>query len=111
MVSCPPNDQADIIRYILIHFARVRRDLPLNPVWDSPLVAKLGKNAFQDRIDAGGQAPTQDEWLRERIKRTGNELCEPLDRAALTVDDSNAKQKNGKVVEDIIMGHKVEYYV
>lgn len=109
-VMRPPNDQSDIIRYILIHFARVRRDLPLNPIWDSPLVAKLGKNAFQDRIDAGGQAPTQDEWLRERIKRTGNELCEPLDRAALTVDDSNAKQKNGKVVEDI-MGHKVEYYV
>ncbi|KAI9633810.1 Clavaminate synthase-like protein [Dioszegia hungarica] len=73
-VMRPPNDQADIIRYILMYFARVHRDLPLNPIWDSPLVAKLGKNAFQDRIDAGGQAPTQDEWLRERIKRTGNEL-------------------------------------
>lgn len=75
-VMRPPNDQADIIRYILIHFARVRRDLPLNPIWDSPLVAASGKNAFQARLDAGEQAPTQDEWLKERIKRTGNELCE-----------------------------------
>lgn len=72
----PPNDQADIIRYILIHFARVRRDLELNPLWESPVVSASGKNEFQDRIDAGGRAPTQDEWLRERIKRTGNELCE-----------------------------------
>jgi isopenicillin N synthase-like dioxygenase len=72
----PPPDQANIIRYILIHFARVKRDLVLEPIWDSPLVKQSGKNAFQDRIDAGGKAPTQDEWLRERIRRTGNELCE-----------------------------------
>jgi hypothetical protein len=106
----PPNDQADIIRYILIHFARVRRDLPLNPIWDSPLVAKSGKNAFQDRIDAGESAPTQDEWLRERIKRTGNELCKLKSWMKLIIDDANAKQKNGKVVETVL-GHKVEYYV
>lgn len=71
----PPLDQADLIRYILIHFARTRRDLPLNPIWESPVVKAAGTNPFQDRIDAGGKAPTQDEWLRERIRRTGNS-CE-----------------------------------
>ncbi|ORY28178.1 Clavaminate synthase-like protein [Naematelia encephala] len=74
----PPSDQANINRYILIHFARVRRDLVLNPIWDSPLVKAKGKHSFQERIDAGGSAPTQDEWLRERIRRTGRELCEYL---------------------------------
>ncbi|WWD21543.1 hypothetical protein CI109_106029 [Kwoniella shandongensis] len=95
----PPPDQVNIIRYILIHFARVRRDLPLEPIWDSPLVKREGKNVFQDRIDAGGKAPTQDEWLRERIRRTGRELY-----------DNKQKQQNGKVEEEVL-GRKVEYYV
>ncbi|WWC98777.1 hypothetical protein V866_005670 [Kwoniella sp. B9012] len=95
----PPPDQADIIRYILIHFARVKRDLELNPIWESPLVQAHGKNAFQDRIDNGGKAPTQDEWLRERIRRTGHELY-----------DDNKKSKNGRVEEEVL-GRKVEYYV
>lgn len=72
----PPVDQEDYIRYILIHFARAKLDLPLNPIFESPLVKAEGKHPFQDRIDAGDQAPTQGEWLKERIKRTGNELCE-----------------------------------
>lgn len=111
----PPADQADIIRYILIHFARTRRDLLLNPILESPLVARLGKNEFQERIDAGGQAPTQDEWLRERIRRTGNELCESPTvflrfSMKLNVDDANSKQRNGEVEEEVL-GKKVEYYV
>ncbi|WWC72411.1 uncharacterized protein I206_106373 [Kwoniella pini CBS 10737] len=95
----PPSDQADIIRYILIHFARVKRDLELNPIWESPLVKEKGKNAFQDRIENGGKAPTQDEWLRERIRRTGHELY-----------DNNKKTAQGRVEEEVL-GRKVEYYV
>ena len=72
----PPADQANLIRYILIHFARLKLDQPLEPIWDSPLVKAKGVNPFQSRVDEGGRAPTQDEWLRERIKRTGHELCE-----------------------------------
>jgi hypothetical protein len=95
----PPSDQADLIRYILIHFARVKLDLPLNPIWESPVVKAHGKNAFQDRLDQGGNAPTQGEWLRERIKRTGHELY-----------DHKSRQANGKVEEEVL-GRKVEYYV
>ncbi|WRT68845.1 uncharacterized protein IL334_005826 [Kwoniella shivajii] len=95
----PPPDQANIIRYILIHFARAARNLELNPIWESPLIKARGKNSFQDRIDAGGRAPTQDEWLRERIKRTGHELY-----------DNNRKTAEGKV-EEQVLGRKVEYYV
>ncbi|KAL7422612.1 hypothetical protein Q5752_003260 [Cryptotrichosporon argae] len=95
----PPPDQADINRYILIHFARAKLDLPLNPIWESPVVKARGKNAFQDRIDAGGNAPTQDEWLRERIRRTGHELY-----------DHGSKSSAGRVEEEVL-GRKVEYYV
>lgn len=58
-----------------------------------------GKNAFQDRLDQGKKAPTQDEWLRERIKRTGHELY-----------DHDKRQANGKVEEEVL-DRKVEYYV
>ncbi|KAK8847452.1 hypothetical protein IAR55_005310 [Kwoniella newhampshirensis] len=77
----PPSDQANLIRYILIHFARVRRNLPLEPIWDSPLVKREGKTVFP------------------RIRRTGNELY-----------DNNKKTQNGSVEEEVL-GRKVEYYV
>jgi len=96
----PPPDQSNIIRYILIHFARTRLDLPLNPLWDSPVVQRLGTNAFQDRIDEGGSAPTQDEWLRERIRRTGRELY----------DNEKRDVESGRV-EEKVLGRNVEYYV
>ncbi|RSH86304.1 uncharacterized protein EHS24_004546 [Apiotrichum porosum] len=96
----PPLDQADLIRYILIHFARTRRDLPLNPIWESPVVKAAGTNPFQDRIDAGGKAPTQDEWLRERIRRTGNSYA-PSNKGGSGVNNK---------VEEEILGTKVQYY-
>ncbi|KAL1407808.1 hypothetical protein Q8F55_007243 [Vanrija albida] len=98
----PPPDQQQLIRYILIHFARTRRDLPLDPIWDSPVVKAHGKNQFQDRIDAGGAAPTQDEWLRERIRRTGHE--------DYYKNNTQNKQDN-KWVEEEVLGRKVKYFV
>ncbi|CED82662.1 Iron/ascorbate family oxidoreductases [Phaffia rhodozyma] len=96
----PPSDQADIIRYILIHFARAAPDTMLNPIAESPLAQREGKNAFQSRIDQGGRAPTQEEWLKERIRRTGKELY----------DDERNPPGSG-LVEEEILGTKVEYYV
>jgi len=58
----------------LIHFARAAPDVELNAIAESPVVQREGKNSFQSRINEGGRAPTQKEWLEERIRRTGNEL-------------------------------------
>lgn len=110
----PPSDQANIMRYILIHFARARLDLPLEPIWDSPVVKAKGVHPFQDRIAAGERVPTQEEWLRERIRRTGKELCQwtasPKSQTDACADDEGSKQKDG-MVEEAILGRKVEYYV
>ena len=116
----PPKDQAGIIRYILIHFARFRRDLVLDPIWASPVVKAHGRHAFRERIDAGESAPTQDEWLRERIRRTGNELCERnnwtlLSRIDSHVDDNDSAAvrsgNSGRRVVEEVLGRKVEYFV
>jgi isopenicillin N synthase-like dioxygenase len=74
----PPDDQAGLVRYVLIHFARAKLDVRLDPIWESPVVKREGKHAFQSRIDNGEPAPTQGEWLEERIRRTGKEQCENL---------------------------------
>ncbi|KAK0202962.1 Clavaminate synthase-like protein [Desarmillaria ectypa] len=95
----PPTDQSDITRLILIHFARARGDLVLNPLYESPIVGRDGVHAFQDRIDAGERAPTQAEWLAERIKRTGHEKY-----------TEDKKPDEGKVQERVL-GRKVDYYV
>ncbi|KAL7412582.1 hypothetical protein BDY24DRAFT_435240 [Mrakia frigida] len=96
----PPSDQNDIIRYISIHFARASPGVELNAIAESPLVQREGKNAFQSRIDEGGRAPTQKEWLEERIRRTGHELY----------DDKRSPAGAGRVEEEVL-GRKVEYFV
>lgn len=95
----PPTDQSDITRLILIHFARARRALVLNPLYESPIVKRDGVHAFQDRIDAGERAPTQAEWLAERIKRTGHEEY-----------TEHKKPGEGRVQEQVL-GRQVDYYV
>ncbi|KAK0188764.1 hypothetical protein F5146DRAFT_959339 [Armillaria mellea] len=95
----PPTDQSDITRLILIHFARARGSLVLNPLYESPIVKRDGVHAFQDRIDAGERAPTQAEWLAERIKRTGHEEY-----------TEHKKPGEGRVQEQVL-GRQVEYYV
>ncbi|KAJ5907559.1 hypothetical protein N7495_000241 [Penicillium taxi] len=72
----PPKDQRDWIRYILINFARARYDVELKPIEGSPVVQREGKHAFPERVATGGRAPTQGEWLAERIKGVQKRLGE-----------------------------------
>ncbi|KAG7530529.1 hypothetical protein FFLO_04955 [Filobasidium floriforme] len=96
----PPDDQAGLVRYVLIHFARAKLDVRLDPIWESPVVKREGKHAFQNRIDSGEPAPTQGEWLEERIRRTGKEQY-----------DEKKNPTGSGLVRENILGRTVEYYV
>jgi len=99
----PPLDQKDYIRYILINFARANYDVELKPIEDSPVVRREGKHAFPERVTAGGRAPTQGEWLAERIKGVQRRL----DEGAANPD---VQVYGGRQNEEVFLGKTIKYY-
>ncbi|ORY28945.1 hypothetical protein BCR39DRAFT_495734 [Naematelia encephala] len=99
----PPLDQKDYIRYILINFARADYDVELKPIDESPVVRREGKHAFPERVAAGSRAPTQGEWLAERIKGVQRKLN---DGAA----NPGVSAYGGRQQEEVVLGKTVKYY-
>ncbi|KAF7439778.1 hypothetical protein PC9H_000114 [Pleurotus ostreatus] len=69
----PPADQQNIPRLGVFYFSMANDDVKLSPLVQSPLLQREGiKKYFTD-----GEAPTMEEWRRERTSRYGTSQLKP----------------------------------